>query len=89
MNIFRFCPGIKLSFEHNSARRNQFLNACFCWNSKQSLREIEQKFTFGGTICYGDLYLDFLLRHLKVFRLHAEQHDAAGAVRADSGKRTG
>ena len=30
--------------------------------------------------------MEFLFRHLKVFRLHAILYDAAGAVRADSGK---
>ena len=48
---------------------------------------MDQKFKFGGTIGYGDSYLEFLFRHFKVFRLHAKLHDAAGAVRADSGER--
>ena len=30
--------------------------------------------------------MEFLFRHFKVFRLHAILHDAAGAVRAHSGK---
>ena len=40
-------------------------------------------------IGYGNSYLEFLLRHFKVFRLHAILHDAAGAVWAHSGKRPG
>ena len=88
MSIFRLFPGLKLSFEHNSFRKNLFLSACFCWNSRLSLREMDQKFKF-GTIGYGNSYLDLLFRHFKIFRLLAKLHDAAGAVRADSGKGPG
>ena len=89
MSIFRLYPGLKMSFEHNSVRKNLFLSACFCWDSRLSLREMDQKFKFGGTIGYGDSYLEFLFRHFKVFRLHTILHDAAGAVRTHSGKGLG
>ena len=89
MIIFRLYPGLKLSFEHNSVRKNAFLSACFCWNSRLSLREMDQKYKFGGTIGYGNSYLELLFRHFKMFRLHAILHDAAGAVRAHSGKGPG
>ena len=84
MGIFRLYPGLKLSFKHNSVRKNLFLSACFCWISRLSLREMDQK--FGGTIGCGDSYLEFLFRHFKVFRLTAILHEAAGAVRAHCGK---
>ena len=48
-----------------------------------------QKLIYGGTIGCGDSYLEFLFRHFKVFRLHAILHDAAGTVRAHSGKALG
>ena len=86
MSIFRLYPGLKMSFEHNSVRKNLFLSACFCWDYKLSLREIDQKFKFGGIIGYGDSFLEFSFRQFKIFRLHAILHHAAGAVRADSGK---
>ena len=89
MSIFRLYPGMKMSFENNSARKNLFLSACFCWDARLSLREMDQKFKFSGTICYGDSYLEFLFRHFKVFRVHAILHNAAGAVRAHSGKAPG
>ena len=89
MNIFRLYPGLKMSFEHNSVRKNLFLSACFCWDSRLSLREMDQNFKFGGTIGYGDSYLDSVFRYSKVFRLHAILHDAAGAVRVHSGKGPG
>ena len=89
MSNFRMYPGFKMSFEHNSVRKNRFLSACFCWDSRLSLREMDQKFIFGGTIGYGDSYLDSGFRYSKVFRLHAILDDAAGAVRAHSGKGPG
>ena len=58
----------------------------FCWYSRLSLREMDQKIKFGGTLSYGDSHLEFLLRHFKVFSLHAILLDAAGVMRAHSGK---
>ena len=89
MSIFRLYPGLKMSFEHNNVRKNLFLSACFCWDSRLSLREMDQKFEFGGTIGYGDSYLDSVFRNSKVFRLHGILHDVAGAVRLQTGKGPG
>ena len=63
---FKLHPGLKTSFEHNSVRKNLSLSACFCWDSRLSLREIDQNFKFGGTIGYGDSYLDSVFRYSKV-----------------------
>ena len=49
MSILRLYPGLKMSFEHKSARKNLFLSACFCWDSRLSLRQTDIKFKFGGT----------------------------------------
>ena len=89
MRFFRLYPGLNLSFEHNSVRKNLFLSACFCWDSRLSLREMHQKHKFVGTLGYGNSYLELLFRHFKKFRLHAILHDAAEAVRAHSGKSPG
>ena len=86
---FPIVPGIKMSFEHNSVRKNLFLSACFCWDSRISLREMDQKFRVGGLIGYGNSCLDSVFRYSKVFRLHAVLNDAVGAVRSHSGKGTG
>ena len=32
-----------MTFKHNSVRKNLFLSACFCWDSRLSLREMDQK----------------------------------------------
>ena len=89
ISVFRLYPGLKMSFKHNSVRKNLFLIACFCWDSGHFLREMDQKFQFGGLIGYGNSYLDSVFRYSKVFRLHAILHDAAGAVRSHSGKGPG
>ena len=89
MSIFRLFPGFKMSFEHKCVRKNLFLSACFCWDSRLSLLKMDQKFIFGGTIGYGDSYLKFLFRHFKVIKLHAKLQNAAGAVRVHSGKNPG
>ena len=86
---FPIVPGFKMSFEHKNIRRNLFLSACFCWDFRLSLHEMDQKLKSGGTIGYGDSYLDSVCRYSKVFRQHAILHDAAGAVRTHSGKGPG
>ena len=43
-------PLLKLSFDHKNFRENPSLGACFCWDSKRSLREMDKKIKFGGTI---------------------------------------
>ena len=75
-----------MSFEHNSDRKNLFLSACFCWDSGLFSREMDQKFKFGGLIGYKNSCLDSVFRFSKVFRMDALLHDAAGAVRSNSGK---
>ena len=88
-SVSRLYPGLKLSFEHNSARRNLLLIACFCGDYRLSLLQMDQKFKFGGNIGYGDSYLKFFFRRFKVFRLHTIVNYAAGAVRPHSGKSPG
>ena len=89
ISVFRLYPVLKMSFEHNSVRKNLFQSACFCSDSRLSFHEMDRKFKFGGLIGYGNSYLDSVFRHSKVFRLHAILHDAAGAVRSHSGKGPG
>ena len=84
MSIFRLYPGLKVSFGHKKARQNLFLSPSFCWNSRLSLRKMDPEYKFGGTIGYGNSYLELLFRHFKIFRLHGILHDAAGEVRAHS-----
>ena len=89
MSIFGLYPVLKLSFKHISARKNLFLKACFCWDARLSLREMDRKFEYAGTVGYGDSYLDYLFCHSKVLRLQALPHDVAGALRSLSDKGPG
>ena len=65
-----------MSFEHKIVRKNLILSACFCSDSRLSLREMDQKLVIGGTFGYGDSYLEFLSRLFKVFRVDAILYDA-------------
>ena len=85
-SIFRIYLWLKLSFEQKGVFKNLFLNTCFCWDSRHSSHEMDQKSKFIGTIAYEDSYLEFWFCHSRVFRLHAILHDAAGAVRAQNGE---
>ena len=89
ISVFPLYPGLKMTFKHNSGRKNLVLSACFCWDSGLSLREMDQKFKFGGLIGYGNSCLDSVFCYSKVFRLHAILHDAAGAVRSHNVKGPG
>ena len=63
MFFFRLYPRLEMSFEHNFIRKNFFLIACFCRNSRLSLHEMDKKYKYGGTISCGDLNLslDFVI----------------------------
>ena len=89
MSIFRLYPGLEMSFEYNSVRENLILSACFSWDSRLSFFEMDQKFNIGGLIGFGNSCLNTVFRYSKVFRLHAILHDAAGAVRPQSGEGSG
>ena len=72
MTIFRLYSGWKLSFEpKQKCTQRLSLSACFCWDSRFSLREVDQKFKVAETIGYAVWYLEFLFCHFKVFRLDA------------------
>ena len=86
ISVFRLYPGLEMTLKHNSVRKNLFLSACFCWDSGFSLRDMDQKYKFGGLIGYGNSCLDSVFRYSKVFRLHAILHVAAGAVQTHSVK---
>ena len=82
MSILRLHSGLKFSFENDSARKNAFLSVCRCLETRFSLPEMDQKFIFGGTIGYGDSYLEPVVCRSKVFRLYTILHDGAAAVRS-------
>ena len=66
-----------------------FLSACYYWDGTISLREVDQKILHVGRIGYGASYLASVFRYSKMLRLLAILHDAAGAVRLQTGKGPG
>ena len=69
--------------------KNLFLSASYYWDGKFSSRGVDQKILHGRKIGHGDSYLDSVFRYAKIFRLNAILHDAAGAVRLQTGKGPG
>ena len=50
---------------------------------------MDQIFEIGGTIAYGDSYLEFVFCHSIIFRLIAILHDAAEAMPSNIGEGPG
>ena len=86
---FSIVPGIESVFWTQKCSQKPFSKCMLLLGFYIFLREMDQKSKFGGTIGYGNSYLELLFRQFKIFRLHAILHDAAGAVRAHSGKGPG
>ena len=65
ISVFRLYPGLKMTFEHNSVRKNLFLSACFCSDCRLSLHEMDQKLKFCALIGYGNSHLESVFRYSK------------------------
>ena len=65
LSILQLYPGLKKSFEQNSLRNNLDLSACFCWDSRVSLREMDQKLPLVEPVVMG-VVLGVLFRQFKV-----------------------
>ena len=89
MSIFSLDPDFELSFDYNSAHKNQFISTCCSWDARLCFSEMYQKNIFDGTVGYGDSYLEFLFDLFKKFRLFVIPQDVAGAVQSQSGKGPG
>ena len=73
LSVFRLYPKFKMSFEHKSAAK-LFSNACFCGDSRRSLRQMDQNFKFGEPLdmrtrtwsfsCVSSKYLDYMQNYL-------------------------
>ena len=88
-NIFRLYLTVKSKIFHNCTRKNLILSLFYYWARTISLRVMDQKFLHCRKVCYRDSYLDSVFCYTKVFRLHAILHDAAGAVRLQTGEEPG
>ena len=84
--ILRNFDLIKYDFSSNTKRKNYFLSTCFVLDQNINLKEMDQKFPFGGLIGYGKFCMDYFFANSKIFRLHAILHDAAGNVNSTTYK---
>ena len=68
-------------FSLNTNRKNYFLAACLCYDSKLNIASVNEECPFGGIIGVGDSYLENFLGFFKLFKLHAVLHDASGFMK--------
>ena len=61
-----------LSFSSNTKRENVFLCTCIVLDPDINLKEMNQKFHFGGLIGYGNSSMDYFFAKSKIFRLHED-----------------
>ena len=53
---------IKHDFSSNTKRKNYFLCTCIVLDPNINLKEMDQKFPFGGLIGYGNSCMDYFLQ---------------------------
>ena len=87
--ILRNFDLIKHDFSSNTKRKNYFLCTCIDLDPNINLKEMNQKFPFGGLIGHGNSCMDYFFANSKIFRLHAILHDAAGSVTSTTYKGPG
>ena len=80
---------ISQDFSSNTKRKNLFLCTCIVLDPDINLKEMDQKFPFGGLIGYGNSCMDYFFANSKIFRLHAVLHDSAGSVKSITKKGPG
>ena len=84
--ILRILEIIKQDFSSNTKRKNLFLCTCIVLDPNINLKEVDQKFPFGGLMRYGNSRMDYFFANSKIFRLHAILHDSAGSVKSTTKK---
>lgn len=89
MKVFTLLPKVEKQFPDNTKRKNIFLSTCKILDESIDLQTFDQKYPFGGLIGYGNSYMDPILQHSKLFRMHAILHDAAGSVKQTTGNGPG
>ena len=76
--ILRVFEIIRQDFSSKTKRKNLLLCTCIVLDPDINLKEMDQKFPFGGLIGYGNSCMDYFFANSKIFRLHAILHDSAG-----------
>ena len=60
--ILRDFETIRQDFSSNTKRKNLFLCTCIVLDPDKNLKEMDQKFPFGGLIGYGNSCIDYFLQ---------------------------
>ena len=86
--VLRYFDLIKHDFSSNTKRKKYFLCTCIVLDPNINLKEMDQKFPFGGLIGYGNSCMGYFFANSKIFRLHdfTILHDAAGSVNSTTYK---
>ena len=80
IEILRVFEIIRQDFSSNTKRKNLFLCTCIVLDPDINLKEMDQKFPFGGLIGHGNSCMDYFFANSKIFRLHAILHDSSGST---------
>ena len=71
-------------FPENSSRKNCFPAVCRTLDTDADLNFIDETCPYGGIIGIGNSFVvENLLNGLKIFRLHANFHDACGYMKSN------
>ena len=87
--ILRNFDLLKYDLSSNTKRKKYFLCNCIVLDPNINLKEMDQKFSFGGLIGYGNSCMDYFFANSNIFRLHAILHYAAGSVKSTTYKGPG
>ena len=67
IEILRIFEIIRQDFSSNTKRKNLFLFTCIFLDPDINLKEMDQKFPFGGLIGYGNSCMDYFLANSSTF----------------------
>ena len=76
---------VTYSFPKNSTSKIAFLAVCWYLDGTIDLLKVNSKASFGGNIGPGNKGLNDLLKFSKIFRMHANVHDAHDYMRTENG----
>ena len=65
--VLRVFEIIRQDFSSSTKRKNLFLSTCIVLDPDINLNEMDQKFSFGGLIGYGNSCMDYFFANLKIF----------------------
>ena len=71
---------------HQKYKKNYFHCTCIVLDLNIILKEIDQKFRFGGLIVYGNSCMGYFFANSKIFNIHAIVLDVVESVKSPTNK---